>query len=560
MQDKKAQSVNSASVPSVAKTKAPKADSKGDDSRLKSVQPSMMPKKSVVRRIADKIQTSENILVALSRDPSVDELAAAIGLTMYLDGLRKHVTAIYSGQTPDVLRFLQPEGTFETNTDSLQDFIVSLNKEKVDHLRYDIDGDFVRVYITPYKALITQEDLEFSRGDYNVDLVLALGVPTAPDLDAALSEYGRIMHDAMTVDITCDVPGKFAEVEWSDLNASSVSEMVTRLIFDIEGDDVVLDKDVATAFLTGIVAATGRFSNDRTSSNTMQLASKLMSMGADQQLIAAHMAEGNEMYMSSGFSMPQEQVMSAPEVEMAQVVEEAPVEEEAPVDNGSVIVTPDVPVVNADDEARIARAQAASAAVSEAVAAATAYAAAAGATGVGIPKTNIQETNNPAVNIQQMNNTGAGNETGVKNYAQMIEQALREGSADGGAAQPKVVATPKPVMEPGAMAQPGTGAQPGAMAQVAEPIPAPVAQLVSTEQPAKAGQPVENPQAGVVLPPPPDPTAGPAGMPPVLPPVQVPEEMKQQTQAAQQAQMQTPQQPQVQSAGIQSAAFQIPGM
>lgn len=43
-----------------------------------------------VQKIVEKIKNSENILIALSRDPSVDEIAAAIGLTMYLDSMQKH--------------------------------------------------------------------------------------------------------------------------------------------------------------------------------------------------------------------------------------------------------------------------------------------------------------------------------------------------------------------------------------------------------------------------------------------------------------------------------------
>lgn len=102
--------------------------------------PGVIPQNDFERRIIDKIRSSENILVALSRDPSVDEMAAAIGLTMFLDGLQKHTTAIYSGATPDALQFLQPAETFETNTDSLQDFIIALSKDKADHLRYKLEG------------------------------------------------------------------------------------------------------------------------------------------------------------------------------------------------------------------------------------------------------------------------------------------------------------------------------------------------------------------------------------------------------------------------------------
>ena len=37
------------------------------------------------------------------QNPSVDEISAALGLTMVLNKLGKHVTAIYSGETPNTL-------------------------------------------------------------------------------------------------------------------------------------------------------------------------------------------------------------------------------------------------------------------------------------------------------------------------------------------------------------------------------------------------------------------------------------------------------------------------
>ena len=64
---------------------------------------------NVTKKVADKIKACENILVALSKDPDVDEISAAIGLTMILNKLGKHVTAIYSGETPNTLEFLKPE-------------------------------------------------------------------------------------------------------------------------------------------------------------------------------------------------------------------------------------------------------------------------------------------------------------------------------------------------------------------------------------------------------------------------------------------------------------------
>ena len=246
-------------------------------------------KSSVLDQVAERIRSCDNVLVALSKDPSVDELSAALGLTFILDKMGKHATAIFSGAVPNAIEFLEPEKTFETNTNSLQDFIIALDKEKADHLRYKIDGDYVKVYITPYKTTIEESDMEFSHGDYNVDLVVALNVANAGDLDSALTEYGRIMHDASSINIQADVAGNFADLEWGDPNSSSVSEMIYRLSDKLreEGEKSLIDKPIATALLAGIVAATNRFSNEHTQPETMAAASKLMMAGADQQLISS---------------------------------------------------------------------------------------------------------------------------------------------------------------------------------------------------------------------------------------------------------------------------------
>ncbi len=243
----------------------------------------------VISQVAERIDSCDNVLVALSKDPSVDELSAALGLTFILDKLGKHATAIFSGAVPNAIEFLEPEKTFETNTNSLQDFIIALDKDKADHLRYKIEGDYVKVFITPYKTTIDESDMEFSHGDYNVDLVIALNVESASDLDGALTEYGRIMHDASSINIHAGEPGRFGDLEWGDPKASSVSEMICNLVdqLTIPKEKSIFDKSIATALLAGIVAATNRFSNEHTSAETMAVASRLMAAGADQQLISS---------------------------------------------------------------------------------------------------------------------------------------------------------------------------------------------------------------------------------------------------------------------------------
>ncbi|HEX5744071.1 MAG TPA: hypothetical protein VFX84_01315, partial [Candidatus Saccharimonadales bacterium] len=137
------------------------------------------------KQLIDKLKSANNILVTVSRDPSVDQLASCIGLTLLLNKQGKHAAAVFSGKVPSTLGFLKPEDTLEKNTDSLRDFIISLDKTKADKLRYKVEEDVVRIFITPYRTSLSEDDLEFSEGDFNVDVVVALGVSKQEDLDQA---------------------------------------------------------------------------------------------------------------------------------------------------------------------------------------------------------------------------------------------------------------------------------------------------------------------------------------------------------------------------------------
>jgi hypothetical protein len=237
------------------------------------------------QQLVDRIKSANNVLVTVSRNPSVDALSALLGLTLVLNKQGKHAAAVFSGQVPSTIEFLQPEETIEKNTDSLRDFIIALDKNKADKLRYKVEDNVVRIFITPYKTSISKEDFEFSEGDFNIDVVVALGVAQQEDLDEAITTHGRILHDATVASITVAPDAGLGSINWHEPQASSLSELVTDLT-QMLGPDL-LDEQIATALLTGIVAETDRFSNDKTTSITMSMSAALMKAGANQQLVAS---------------------------------------------------------------------------------------------------------------------------------------------------------------------------------------------------------------------------------------------------------------------------------
>lgn len=235
------------------------------------------------KSIIERLNQANNILVTVSNNPTVDQLSACVGFTLLLNKLDKHATAVFSGAVPPALEFLQPEKTIEKNTDSLRDFIIALDKSKADKLKYKVEDKVVKIFITPYRTSISETDLDFSQGDFNVDVVVALGVHERKDLDEAITAHGRILHDATVICVNLDSAGNLGSINLTNPDSSSLSEILVGLGTELKAD--IFDEQIANAFLTGIVAETDRFSNEKTSSATMGISAKLMAAGANQQLV-----------------------------------------------------------------------------------------------------------------------------------------------------------------------------------------------------------------------------------------------------------------------------------
>lgn len=257
------------------------------------------PKTQVIERLKE----AQNVLITVSNNPSVDQLSAAIGFTLMMNKLGKHATAVFSGEIPSTLEFLKPEDTLETNTDSLRDFIISLDKAKADKLRYKVEENVVKIFITPYKTSLSDKDLDFSQGDFNVDVVVALGVDQRDHIDQAIMAHGRILHDATVIGVMAgQAPLDVGSINWQEPAASSLCEMLVSISEAFQSG--LLDGQMATAYLTGIVAETDRFSNEKTSPKVMTMSAQLMAAGANQQLIATELMPVQEEEIAVPVELP----------------------------------------------------------------------------------------------------------------------------------------------------------------------------------------------------------------------------------------------------------------
>ena len=255
-----------------------------------------MKDESPKAQLIQKIKAVNNILVTVSRNPSVDQLVSALALAMALNKLGKRSVAVFSGQIPAEIHFLDPEKVFESNADSLRDFIISISVDKADRMQVKPEGDFVKVYITPYRTTITPDDLRFEDGDFNIELIIAIGVASRDELDASIASHGKIFHNAVTATMNLSkLNDALGTISWQDERLGCYSEMCYSLAVGLAGNDKsLIDSSVATAFLTGVVSATDQFRNSVTTPAIMSLSAELMAKGANQQLVTSELESAKE--------------------------------------------------------------------------------------------------------------------------------------------------------------------------------------------------------------------------------------------------------------------------
>lgn len=313
--------------------------------------------------LIEQIKQSENILIVLSANPTIDELTSALGLTLILNKTNEHVTTIFSGEIPSVLNFLEPNKFFDKTVDGLRDFIIALNPTKADRIRTKVVDGMVRVSITPSKGAVTVKDLEFSQGDYNVDLVIALGVQNQADLDKALEAHGRILHSAFVASIGVgSAMTELGNLNWQEPALQSYAQIVADLSLSLDPkldengqpvDTVLIDSSVATALMTGLVAITERFSNNLTTPEIMSLAAVLMGQGANQQLIAKELDEPKKIatlkQTLSQKPVPVEKTAPAKQTTENNLEHEAVIEH--PETSADEVKTPEVAPVETETEA-----------------------------------------------------------------------------------------------------------------------------------------------------------------------------------------------------------------
>ncbi len=184
--------------------------------------------------------------------------------------------------------FLGVNGSIKTSIEALRKFVISLDisKNKLNDFSYDIKDGKLDIYLSPKEGLFDEHGLTSRHENFKYDLVIILDTPSLGLLGKLYTNHADLFSHLPIINIDHDPANEFfGQVNLVDIASSSTAEVIAQIV---KARAIQPTPDLATKILAGIIAKTKSFKNPNLSPKTLQLASRLIELGARRDEIIAN--------------------------------------------------------------------------------------------------------------------------------------------------------------------------------------------------------------------------------------------------------------------------------
>lgn len=243
-----------------------------------------------IQQIFELIKKSRSILIVSKKDWTGDSLSSSLALALLFKKIDKKVAVICQDFKPTAnVAFL---GTTEVRNkiEGLQKFVISLNtlKTKVGEFYYDHDNEKLNIHISPTSGQFQPEDVSSKIAAYEYDLIFIINSPDLESLGEIYEKHSDFFYTTPKINLDNSSKNEyFGDINWVDLTSSSTAEIVYALIKDF--DENLIDENIATCLLTGLITSTKNFKTINVSPKTLNTASLLITKGARREQIVQNL-------------------------------------------------------------------------------------------------------------------------------------------------------------------------------------------------------------------------------------------------------------------------------
>lgn len=234
-----------------------------------------------------QIEKCERPLIVFSADWTGDSVASALALFLLLKKLKKdaEIAAAPSAKAP-VWSFLPETGEIKNSLDNLRKFVISLDisQTKVNQIKYAIEDKTLNFIISPESGWFKPEDISTSDSGFKYDLIISIGATDLESLGQIYDSNVEFFYKTSIINIDCQAGNEeFGQINLIDINSAAIAENLFNL-FQKEQMDL-LDEDIATCLLAGIISGTKNFRTPNLTPRTLLTTSKLISLGGRREQI-----------------------------------------------------------------------------------------------------------------------------------------------------------------------------------------------------------------------------------------------------------------------------------
>lgn len=232
-------------------------------------------------KIKEAIEKYTNIAIATAKDPSVDEMGAALSLFLALKPLGKNLIVV----TPNdpLVEVSSLVGIDEVKTSlgsSSGDLVVSFpyKEGEIEKVSYTRDDNFLNIVVKAgEKGLnFNEKDVMFTQGASAPELLFIVGAARVSDLGNLFDP--TVLKNTIVVNIDNKPENQgFGDIVMVSNRLSSVSEAAANLLVSL---GFKMDLDIAQNLMLGIATATDNFQNPKTSALAFEMAGILLRNGA----------------------------------------------------------------------------------------------------------------------------------------------------------------------------------------------------------------------------------------------------------------------------------------
>lgn len=238
----------------------------------------------------NQVSKADRILIVVSKTPNADLAGASTALSLFLDKLNKQAEVLAAADYEPLFPFLPRTGKVRTNLAGANALIlvVDTSKKTLAELSYQQEARQVKIFLKSQGEVFVPQDITFeAASEASYDLAIILGAQTLEDLGAVFERHPDVFYEIPKINIDNSPANEyFGAINLVDINASSISEVITALL-ESYGKDV-FDEDIATALLAGLIASTRSFQRPQVTPRTFLRAGALVAKGARHQEIIRH--------------------------------------------------------------------------------------------------------------------------------------------------------------------------------------------------------------------------------------------------------------------------------